>query len=94
MEVKAWSHCSATIINFFKATLLNEKVTIISKNSSFRKEDKGGKEEKSKEKSSLMSIRLKIISDMFSLISKVNRSVHESAYDCIKQLIDKEEHPK
>jgi hypothetical protein len=49
---------------------------------------------KKSDKSKLTDTRLEIIFRMFDLIGRVDKSVRETAYQCLKELLGKEDHPK
>jgi len=46
------------------------------------------------DKTKLVETRLDIIFVMFDLIGRVDKTVRETAYECLRELLAKEEHPK
>lgn len=49
---------------------------------------------KKSDKNKLVEIRLEIIFVMFELIGRVDKTVRETAYECLRELLAREEHPK
>lgn len=67
-----------------KTILLNESIYNASKMMLRKKSDKN----------KLVEIRLEIIFVMFELIGRVDKTVRETAYECLRELLAREEHPK
>jgi hypothetical protein len=82
--VKNWGRLIGAILRFLKTILLNENIFNASK-SMLRKKS---------EKNKLIETRLDIIFIMFELIGRVDKTVRETAYECLRELLAKEEHPK
>ncbi len=75
----------SSILKFLKTILINKTVFTVSKQLLKRKTEKPAK---------LIETRLDIIFVMFDLVGRVDRSVRDTAYQCIKDLLSREEHPK
>lgn len=75
----------SAILRFLKTILTNKTVFAVSKQLLKKKTEKSSK---------LIETRLEIIFSMFDLVGRVDRSVRDTAYECIKDLLSREEHPK
>lgn len=71
-------------MRFLKTILTNDNIYNASKSMLRRKNDK----------TKLVETRLDIIFVMFDLIGRVDKTVRETAYECLRELLAKEEHPK
>jgi len=71
-------------LRFLKTILTNDNIYNASKSMLRRKNDK----------TKLVETRLDIIFVMFDLIGRVDKTVRETAYECLRELLAKEEHPK
>ena len=85
MEVKSWGRLIAAILRFLKSILLNENIFAASKSMQRRSRN---------ERSKLVETRLEIIFTMFDLIGRVDKQVRDTAYECLRELLSREEHPK
>ena len=84
IEVKNWGRLIGAILRFLKTILLNDNIYSASKTMLRRRNDKNR----------LVETRLEIIFVMFDLIGRVDKTVRETAYECLRELLAKEEHPK
>jgi hypothetical protein len=80
MEIKSWGAVIGAILRFLKSVLLNENIFAASKSQMRKKNDK----------SKLTDTRLEIIFRMFDLIGRVDKTVRETAYQCLKELLARE----
>lgn len=85
MEIKIWGGLLSSILKFLKTILVNKTIFSVSKQLLKKKAEKNSK---------MIDTRLEIIFVMFELIGRVDRSVRDTAYECIKDLLSREEHPK
>jgi hypothetical protein len=84
MEIKVWSELISSILKFMKSVLINDTVFNLSKSMQRKKLDK----------CPIIQKRNEIIFSMFELIGRVERSVRETAYQSVKELLSREDHPK
>lgn len=75
----------SSILKFLQSVLINDTVFNITK--SIQKN-------KTIEKSPISEKRFKMILVMFELIGRVERTIRQTAYESIKELLSREDHPK